>query len=237
MALVSTRITQSCKAESILIFIYPLQDDEPYTLSLECNPNEKWSLLLTLKDDGEETIETTTFCFYEYQFEILVEHINKIRYRMTQYINEMTPHHIEIVYKGSGCSPRRRDLEDYGSVLFDLKQAETEFESNYEEDMDRLEIYDELRDLGHILNMDKKLCFSFYLKGVIRHIMKKEVENLIKDKECPVMLEPLEVGKVCMLPCKHLLSQEAFEKINKGEHHPKCPCCREECCPSAVKNL
>ena len=238
MSLLSTRLTNSCKAEGILIHIYMLEDDEDsYELSLDSNPNEKWSLILSFKDEKEDLIEETTYSFKENDFEVDEDDIYTIRHKITKYINSLDPHHLEIIYKGSGKDPIKRDVEDYGSVLSQCKQRDIQFESNFEDDEDQIEIYHQLRTLGDILTMERQLCFFFYLKAVVRHMILKEIEEIIKDKECPVMLEPLKAGKECMLPCKHLLSQEAFAKIKKTEGHPKCPCCREVCCPSNVKNL
>lgn len=52
--------------------------------------------------------------------------------------------------------------------------------------------------------------------------------ELLKGKECPVMLEPLEPGKTYRLACKHLLSSTAWHK-QKGT---KCPMCRGEGAPA-----
>ena len=238
MSLSTTKVTDACKAEGILIHIYMLEDDEDsYQLSLDCHPEEKWSLLLSFKDENEDLVEETTFSFRENEFDVDEDDIYAIRHKMVKYINSLDPHHLEIIYKGSGKDPIKRDVEHYGTVLFQCKQRDTQFETNYENNEDYLEIYDQLRTLGDILTTEKTLGFFYYLKAVVRHMIQKEVEEIIKDKECPVLLEPLKAGKACMLPCKHLLSQEAFAKIKKTEGHPKCPCCRELCCPGNVKSL
>jgi hypothetical protein len=107
------------------------------------------------------------------------------------------------------------------------------------------------RFLDYIVNRDEQFgrCLKFTdypamvmaaypnSKFIDKNRFRTEIEEIIKDKECPVLLEPLKAGKACMLPCKHLLSQEAFTKIKKTEGHPKCPCCRELCCPGNVKSL
>jgi hypothetical protein len=47
-------------------------------------------------------------------------------------------------------------------------------------------------------------------------------EELVKDKECPVLLEPLKIGKSLILHCGHLLSTEAWRK----QSGMNCPMCR-----------
>lgn len=238
MSLSSSRVTNACKTEGILIHIYMLEEDEDsYELSLEYNPDEKWSLILSFKDENGDLVEETTFSFKENEFEADENAIYSIRHQIIKYVNFLDPHRLEIIYKGSGKDPMKRDVEDYGSILSRCKQRDVQFESNFEDDDDSLEIYHQLRTLGDILTMEKRLGFFFQVKAVVRHMIQNEIEEIIKDKECPVLLEPLKAGKACMLPCKHLLSQEAFAKIKKTEGHPKCPCCRELCCPGNVKSL
>ena len=118
MSLSSSRVTNSCKAEGILIHIYMLEDDqESYELSLDYNPEEKWSLLLSFKDENEDLVEETTFSFRENEFEVEEDDIYTIRHKMVKYINSLDPHHLEIIYKGSGKDPIKRDVEHYGTLL------------------------------------------------------------------------------------------------------------------------
>jgi hypothetical protein len=238
MSLSSTRLTNASKTEGILIHIYMLEDDEDsYELSLNYYPEKRWSLILSFKDENGDLVEEITFSFKENNFEVDENDIYTIRHTIVKYINSLDPHHIVIIYKGAGKDPIKRDVEDYGSVLYRSKQRDVQFETNYEDDEDHLEIYNQLRTLGDILTMEKRLGFFFYTKAMVRHMIQNEIEEIVKDKECPVLLEPLKAGKACMLPCNHFLSQEAFANIKKIEGHPKCPCCRELFCLGNVKNL
>jgi hypothetical protein len=45
--------------------------------------------------------------------------------------------------------------------------------------------------------------------------------------DCPVMMEALEFGKCCRLPCDHIISCIAYKKIKKAKGSPPlCPLCR-----------
>lgn len=47
----------------------------------------------------------------------------------------------------------------------------------------------------------------------------------LKDKECPVLMEPLKIGETFRLNCEHLISRSAFNRIANPK---KCPLCRSE---------
>jgi hypothetical protein len=53
---------------------------------------------------------------------------------------------------------------------------------------------------------------------------------LIKDKDCPVLMEPLKSGNTSIMPCKHAISQTALYRLTakkEGDrHHYECPLCR-----------
>lgn len=53
---------------------------------------------------------------------------------------------------------------------------------------------------------------------------------LIKDKDCPVLMEPLKSGNTSIMPCKHAISQTALYRLTPkkegGSHHYECPLCR-----------
>jgi hypothetical protein len=56
---------------------------------------------------------------------------------------------------------------------------------------------------------------------------------LLQDKECPVLLEPLESGKTSQMPCGHLLSTKALYKMDSkknesGVYQVECPLCRNK---------
>jgi hypothetical protein len=56
---------------------------------------------------------------------------------------------------------------------------------------------------------------------------------LLQDKECPVLLEPLESGKTSQMPCGHLLSTKALYKMESkknesGVFKVECPLCRNK---------
>lgn len=52
------------------------------------------------------------------------------------------------------------------------------------------------------------------------------VESMLKDKECPVLMEPLRPGHAYRYRCGHYISKEAHDKLTS----PKmCPMCRAEC--------
>lgn len=51
--------------------------------------------------------------------------------------------------------------------------------------------------------------------------------EFLKGKDCPVMMEPLVVGKTVRLACKHLLSLEAWQ----GQKGTMCPMCRGQGSP------
>jgi len=50
-------------------------------------------------------------------------------------------------------------------------------------------------------------------------------EQLLRDKECPVMMEPLRPGATYKLPCSHFISMEAYDRLVCPR---KCPLCRAE---------
>ena len=68
-----------------------------------------------------------------------------------------------------------------------------------------------------------------------RHGFMKECKALfaaplIKDRDCPVLMEPLKSGASSLLPCKHILSTKALYQLRpkgeRGELHLECPLCR-----------
>jgi len=55
---------------------------------------------------------------------------------------------------------------------------------------------------------------------------------LIKDKDCPVLMEPLTLGNASVMPCKHVISQTALYRLTAkqegGKHYYECPMCRDK---------
>lgn len=56
--------------------------------------------------------------------------------------------------------------------------------------------------------------------------------ELLRDKECPVLLEPLRPGATHRLPCSHFISTEAFYKLVCPR---KCPMCRADVSSSGTE--
>jgi len=50
-------------------------------------------------------------------------------------------------------------------------------------------------------------------------------EELLRDKECPVLMEPLRPGHTYKLPCSHFISMEAYDRLVCPR---KCPMCRAD---------
>lgn len=65
--------------------------------------------------------------------------------------------------------------------------------------------------------------------AIITDSMEKDSQRLykeerIKDKECPVLLEPLRVNQTIYLSCGHYISREAWTK----QQGTRCPLCRQD---------
>ena len=100
------------------------------------------------------------------------------------------------------------------------------------------------RDLLDVNDHDCEMCecdpdshdvgvcdFWEFIQNKVYHILadgmkydsqRLRAEELLKDKECPVLLEPLKPGKSVRLACDHFLSLEAWTKQNGIN----CPMCR-----------
>jgi len=99
------------------------------------------------------------------------------------------------------------DEEDKGDEDdFDIEARNT--------NVSEYDYYDEVRiAIARLIDpYFKKACLMLYSA------------ELLAGKECPVLLQPLEVGKTVQLKCNHLLSLEAWRK-QKGTC---CPLCRAD---------
>jgi hypothetical protein len=91
---------------------------------------------------------------------------------------------------------------------------------------------------------DTRMCYKDYMdeiKGQVfaltgRSAFRNECKRLyaaplLQDKECPILLEPLESGSTSQMPCGHLLSTKALYKLDSkvnsaGNSQVECPLCR-----------
>jgi hypothetical protein len=91
---------------------------------------------------------------------------------------------------------------------------------------------------------DTRMTYKDYIDDVIgqitaltsREAFRKESKRLyaaplIQDKDCPVLLEPLEIGNTSQLPCDHFISTKALyrldsKKNDSGVYQLECPLCR-----------
>lgn len=102
---------------------------------------------------------------------------------------------------------------------------------------------------------DTRMSYKDYIDEVIdqitsltsREAFRKESKRLyaaplIQDKDCPVLLEPLEIGNTSQLPCDHLLSTKALYKLEskkdeEGVYQLECPLCRAKANIGAALSL
>ena len=236
MSITSVRTNHYNRSNQIEIEIYLLEEEEDfYTLTLKHQSLNDWMAMLSLKDPAGCTMQETLFRFREEDYECDSDASELILNKMIEIVNRFDPATMVII---TGENKRKTYTKvNYATVLSLLKSTMVDFESSFDDEMERLEIFEEIRSLGHALQYDKSLEMIFHITGVISMMIEKQIQVKLKEKECPVLLEPLKTGETCMLPCKHLLSREAFRKINMCPGHPKCPVCRVACCPADVKDL
>lgn len=95
------------------------------------------------------------------------------------------------------------------------------YESDDREDVD----YDEEYFSDFIIERMRAFAKSMGRSSEHMHAV-----EFLKGKECPVMLEPLELGKTYRLACRHLVSTTAWHK-QKGT---MCPLCRAPGIPAKL---
>jgi hypothetical protein len=91
--------------------------------------------------------------------------------------------------------------------------------------------YDWTDDL--VYDWAARQLLTFHIEDLTKYLNVSKKLTLLKDKQCPVLIAPLDKNAIILKKCKHLISQEAWSKISwvkpddgPGPSCKKCPLCR-----------
>lgn len=219
------------------------EDDVPlgftYFLYIRKDDTSLNTIRVDMTNDENELLQSFVFEFQPYDSIASSRCVEK----MISYIIDMMemtiqPERLLITYtleKDDKIVTKQCDYETYSKYLNQYRNRLLITRATVEEEYDTSIVEDHISDidsLSHSLRYYRWLEFNLMLCGLINYTIDESTKEMIKEKECPVLLEPLELGKIMILNCKHMVSKEAFNQIVKNDMHPKCPVCRHVSCPS-----
>jgi hypothetical protein len=114
-----------------------------------------------------------------------------------------------------------------GESCLSCGDTDGECDCEDEEEDTRMGYRDFIDDIkGQIIALTSRSAFAKECKRLY-------AAPLLQDKDCPVLLEPLESGKTSQMPCGHYLSTKALYqlktlKTETGTYQVECPLCRNK---------
>ena len=153
------------------------------------------------------------------------------------YISSVSPDHMIICYNNNFEKVTFNLLGILSKIeeksIIDFEKGYNQYlEYEYEESVS-LKFEDLIIKPSHLL-------IKMKLKNIILTELEQYIETLIKNKECPVLLEQLKLGDLCIPLCKHILSKQAYNKIQTSLYEENgiykgmfklCPMCRSKLDP------
>jgi hypothetical protein len=232
----------------ISIILFPLvsenESDNDLDLTYRLDIIPHYNLLNSIEislsgSDVTDLFQSVLFAFRKYDTTIEETTVQEMSSTIIRLIDEVNPESMILTYHL--LSPERQVVKKYSRDMYSVflqqykKQHESYRSTIHDGEYDEEELSSQvfaLSSLAHSLLHQKRLNFSSMLQSLVKYTIQESTRKLIIGKECPVLLEPLEVNDIIILECNHMISKQAFTKMLDTERHPRCPICRRPSCPS-----
>lgn len=149
------------------------------------------------------------------------------------YVSSINPDHMIVCYNNNFEKVTSRLLGRLSKIS---EKYSENFEGGYY-DQDEAEGESFSIKFEDLITKPSHLLIKMKLKNMILTNLDLYIEKLIINKECPVLLEPLKLGDLCIPSCKHILSKQAYNKIHTTQYEENgvckgwfklCPLCRSK---------